>query len=169
MKNSAEHPGLSSEFAEIDSTVGGPRRRFAAGGAPGTSKVAASIEFAREGCRVTAKLKRAEHSRSDAQARRFQRQSDQRAVVAVIAQQSHGACGAPEKKRSWINPRRHSQMLSNSKIAVFIRLLVFRSKIPAARPEILLMPCSCFTSVGEGSRMNSTSSGCPDAGILLPS
>src|SRR5579871_2366736 len=98
MENSAEHPGLSSEFAEIDSTVGGPRRHFAAGGAPGSSKVAASIEFAREGCRVTAKLKRAEHSRSDAQARRFQRQSDQRAVVAVIAQQSHGACGAPEKE-----------------------------------------------------------------------
>ena len=84
-------------------------------------------------------------------------------------QQSHGARGAPGKKRSWINPRRHSQMLSNSKIAVFIRRLVFRSKIPAARPMILLMPCSCFTSVKEGCRVNSTSPGRPDSGISLPS
>src|SRR5262245_10757175 len=84
-------------------------------------KVAASIEFAREECRVTAQFKRTEHSRSDAQARTSQRQSDQRTVVAVLSlseAQDAAVSWSPRsarKKRSWINPRRHSQMLSNSK------------------------------------------------------
>ena len=41
-----------------------------------------------------------------------------------------------------------SEMLSNSKIASTHSSIGIRSKIPAARPEILLMPYSCFTSIG---------------------
>src|ERR1051325_2289826 len=82
-------PGLSSEFAEIDSAVGG-------------------------------------HSRSAAQARTSQRQNDHRTLLYYF-ERSTGCSSLMEpaerqgKKRSWINPRRHSQMLSNSKIAVLMR------------------------------------------------
>jgi hypothetical protein len=52
---------------------------------------------------------------------------------------------------------------------VLIRLTGLKGKIPAARPEILLMPCSCFTSVGAGCRANSTLPGRPSSSISLPS
>ena len=76
-------PGSRQKFAEIDSAVGGPPAPLRCGMCARLIK-SCCIDRIREGRRVTAQIKRTEHSRSDAQARTSQRQSDQRTIVAVL-------------------------------------------------------------------------------------